>query len=166
MPIKDPNAAKANAKKRKAKYLLKKKIEKHGEANAKVDLRGKHTNHAKGERNCRWNGSDRRVLSHGYVAVRVPVDHPHAWGSSRLKNFKYAYEHIVVMMQHIGRPLAPDETVHHRNGDKTDNRIENLELMTRSEHAKEHTDVPGVRDDEGRFKAEVLRTVPSSGLTS
>ena len=47
-------------------------------------------------------------------------------------------EHIYIMEQIIGRPLSDDEEVHHINGIKHDNRKENLQLVTRSEHMKIH----------------------------
>jgi hypothetical protein len=46
--------------------------------------------------------------------------------------------HRVIMEQHLGRTLHDNEVVHHRNGDRLDNRIDNLEVMTLREHARHH----------------------------
>lgn len=65
-------------------------------------------------------------VSHGYFCVPVPRSLRHLTGGET----PYP-EHRLVMAQLLGRALRPDESVHHRNGNRLDNRPENLELWSR-----------------------------------
>ena len=77
----------------------------------------------KGSSNSNWRGGQTRHKK-GYLMSRV-LGHP------RAGNGNYVFEHILVMERLLGRYLLPNESVHHLNGVRDDNRPENLELWTR-----------------------------------
>jgi hypothetical protein len=73
----------------------------------------------------------RRIADHGYVEVKVPLDTP--GGRLAGNKTRWMLEHRYVMQQVLGRPLGKGENVHHRNGQRDDNRPENLELWKRKQ---------------------------------
>lgn len=97
------------------------------------------------ENHPRWNGG-RMVDKDGYIRTWSP-DHP--WPRKG-----YILEHVRVMELKIGRRIKGNECVHHINHNRKDNRIENLELMSKSEHSKLHRSKDFhsfKRDNLGRF---------------
>ena len=79
-----------------------------------------------GQNSPNWKGG-RHITENGYIRCTIFVN-----GKTKL-----VYEHRLVMEKYLGRPLLKKESVHHLNGIKTDNRLENLLLTTVSHNSRE-----------------------------
>ncbi len=82
-----------------------------------------------GEKSHWWRGG--RYMKNGYISILLRPGDPFI---EMATTSNYLFEHRLVMAKHLGRCLKSSEVVHHRNGDKKDNRLENLELTTRAAH--------------------------------
>ena len=102
-----------------------------------------------GGKNNMWNGG-RSVTRHGYVLVRVGMNH-------HLADVRgYAYEHRVVAEKKVGRRLVSGEQIHHMNGDRGDNRPENLEVVgSIAEHRVLHRKRTSIRRLPGEDNPEI-----------
>jgi len=86
----------------------------------------------KGENSNTWKGG--KYVKDGYIMIRR-MDHP-----NRMAN-GYVAEHRLKMEDYLGRLLDRSEKVHHLNGKRDDNRIENLCLIDQKSHLKKHSDM-------------------------
>lgn len=89
---------------------------------------------------CKKNIGNKYTNAEGYVYVIVPHGDEIKYTTRPYKHRpNKIFEHIVIMAQHIGRPIdTRKESIHHKNGNKTDNRIDNLELKALY-HGKGHS---------------------------
>lgn len=94
------------------------------------DRRGKHTHHAKGRQHYRWQ-TGKHITVDGYVKIRAGTTHPLADPNG------YVFEHTLVWVS-AGRVIGENEVLHHINKDKQDNRLENLQKMTKAQHNHLH----------------------------
>lgn len=84
----------------------------------------------RGEQHPLWRGGKRKEAN-GYTDILLSSDSPF---KPTAHSNGYIPEHRLVVAQHLSRLLQPWEIVHHKNGIKDDNRIENLELLSQYKH--------------------------------
>ena len=120
-------------------------------------VRGKHLRYVNGHNGkflCgptrkQWKGGRSRD-DQGYVLLRV----------GDVGERRYVKEHRLVMEQHLLRPLLKHENVHHRNGVRDDNRLENLELWSRTQPCGQR--IP----DKVEWAIEILQTYAPDALSN
>ena len=92
------------------------------------------------ENSSQWKGGT--YLAKGYRHVMVEMlPEPQKSLARQMTKGRYILEHRAVAAEKLGRPLRRNEIVHHMNGVKDDNRPDNLEVVGRGQHTKEHREV-------------------------
>jgi len=105
------------------------------------------------------NGEGKTKSSRGYISIRKK-DHPFAVNG-------YVKEHRLVMERHLGRYIFPDEHVHHIDGNKTNNDIKNLQLLSINEHMKLHGAEKSIKyKGQKKYNLEQVAELYSKGLSA
>jgi hypothetical protein len=102
-----------------------------------------------GENNPMWKGGIKKMKT-GYVYEYVKPGSIYSIMAANGVGNNYIAQHRLVMAKKLKRPLTKDETVHHKNGIKDDNRIENLELWASKHHSGQRV------DDQIKWAIEIL----------
>jgi len=97
-----------------------------------LSIRKKQSLAATGRKSNHWNGG-KSITVAGYVLVWQP-NHPKCIGNKR----NYIFEHQLVMEKFLGRYLKSEERIHHKDHDRQNNKIENLQLTNNVDHGKLH----------------------------
>lgn len=117
------------------------------ECRTKKGLWSKHMKGRTGAAHPAFKGNRPIADRNGYLRVYDPT---HPWR----RNKGIIQEHVRIMELHIGRRIAPDEVVHHRDHNRQNNNLENLQLLKRGEHSSRHRREDShtrKRDTNGRF---------------
>ena len=113
-----------------------------GEMITEIDIKGRTHKYAPGHGSrinhgmrgkTQTNNKGGTTSRQGYKLIYIPLDDRK---KHQCKADGYEFEHRYVMENMLGRKLERHEAVHHKNGNKLDNRPDNLELMTHCSHAK------------------------------
>lgn len=121
---------------------------------AKHRVEAKPRSWASREKHPRWRGGV-HVGKSGYRFLVVPLDSPFIAMADKRGRVS---EHRLVMAQSLNRCLDREEEVHHINGNKQDNRLSNLQLLSKSEHTKEvHAELRRLREEVSRLREELRK---------
>ncbi len=93
---------------------------------------------SKGKNNPNWKGYRKKIFHKGYILIYKPKHY-------RANKAGYVCEHITIMEKIKGRGLWPKEAIHHIDGDRSNNNIDNLFLtLNNSQHFKLHSSLQKV----------------------
>jgi hypothetical protein len=124
----------------------------------KAAIKRRYPNGRNGHLAANWKGGRRIANQAGYIYVYAP-DHPCATKDG------YVMEHRLVAERAIDRFLTRKEVAHHRNGIKTDNRPENLEVMTITQHRKEHMEAHAKLHEARQENEKLKALLKASGIS-